>query len=709
MNRLIKLSNPLIFTILLAVLLITGGLSKISTSPASLLPDGEAKKTYELFNDFGQSKQILVAVKGFDQASREMCRNVAALLLKNPSIVEKKPPLLNEALQKYINKYRFYTTDIGENPAETFSLSKKLASLYLRIISDPFVTLIDPADPLNIFTQAMRSGSGMKIKNGYLALDDYGYMMVFNVKPGVTTLEGMTEVYESIHRNLERFENVTVFSPFFYYVENSAKIKNEVNFIILLSSCVLLLLYIIILKNFTLFAHTIMTIGTSIMVGIIALSLIWDEISIFVLVFGVAVSTIAIDYMFHHYLHHHYNSSKPFNRAVFYGFLTTVTAFLILSFNDFILLRQLAVFTFFSLTASYIHFAFLFPTIGFHLTTDNQFSFISNRGIRPLILFVFSVGIIIGSSAWVVLDGDIRNLDYQNKKLKSIESFFQAELKSLNKQAILIQGGTIDGLIENADRIIQAAESSYVPISLLVSSEQYARRLAQLRQNGFFELQQKIEADPVALKFRKDFFRKSYALQQLMPGYTSPTLDEIKKMGIDIVYADETYNTVGYVSKNEVQKLQALPFVRIVDLKSLFNTPLAQVYTQLTWLGAAVLTLIVLLLIMVAKRNFVAAINYLLFPLAVTLLYGLFFPLNIMNLFMMVIIMAIGIDYGIYMTSNANRNTQKSILFSLISTFAGFGVLVFSDINSLFSLGITATLGVLSILFLLIYQKKGDA
>ena len=80
---------------------------------------------------------------------------------------------------------------------------------------------------------------------------------------------------------------------------------------------------------------------------------------------------------------------------------------------------------------------------------------------------------------------------------------------------------------------------------------------------------------------------------------------------------------------------------------------------------------------------------------------------NILHLFMLFIILSISIDYGIYMGSdNISQDAHRGILYSLLSTFAGFGVLVFSNINALFSLGIVSTTGILAITFLLIILKR---
>jgi len=74
---------------------------------------------------------------------------------------------------------------------------------------------------------------------------------------------------------------------------------------------------------------------------------------------------------------------------------------------------------------------------------------------------------------------------------------------------------------------------------------------------------------------------------------------------------------------------------------------------------------------------------------------------------MMAVIVSISIDYGIYMNNNSvDTQTQKAILYSLLSTFAGFGVLVFSSLNALFSIGIVATIGIVAIMILLLLQNN---
>jgi len=75
---------------------------------------------------------------------------------------------------------------------------------------------------------------------------------------------------------------------------------------------------------------------------------------------------------------------------------------------------------------------------------------------------------------------------------------------------------------------------------------------------------------------------------------------------------------------------------------------------------------------------------------------------------MIFVILSISIDYAIYTVKSNDSQTKKAITFSLMSTFAGFGVLIFSQINALFSMGIIATLGIAAIFLLLIFLKGSD-
>jgi len=113
------------------------------------------------------------------------------------------------------------------------------------------------------------------------------------------------------------------------------------------------------------------------------------------------------------------------------------------------------------------------------------------------------------------------------------------------------------------------------------------------------------------------------------------------------------------------------------------------------------------MLFLSVKKRFLYALNYIIFPLSFTLAILVSLDsINIMHLFSLIILIAIGIDYGIYMSnSDKPSNTMLAIKYSLLSTFAAFGVLIFSTIVALNSIGMVITLGCGAIFILIKVMK----
>ena len=112
----------------------------------------------------------------------------------------------------------------------------------------------------------------------------------------------------------------------------------------------------------------------------------------------------------------------------------------------------------------------------------------------------------------------------------------------------------------------------------------------------------------------------------------------------------------------------------------------------------AALIAIALILRLKTRRLFWEAATYILLPVAlVTLGITLIGSWNLMHFVGLIILFAIGVDYGIYATQDRHRATERAILYSLGSTLAAFGILIFSKTPALNAIGTVITLGVLGI------------
>ncbi|WP_309498412.1 hypothetical protein [Sulfurovum sp.] len=691
-----KYANFFIFIISLSVLIFLQSYTHLSTSLLAILPDGESKEMIKTFNKTQNSKVLLLAVKGLDSKVLEEIQQLEKELTALP-LLDKKEMKANIKFQKHEEEYKLFSHKINEDTLSNLDVSKALEELYTEMTTSFFPVSIDKIDPFKLLNDS--ESVAIKLKNGHLVLGEYGYLTVFILNS--STLEEHKELYRQIHAVVDGKEGVKLFSPLFYYVENSQAITSDVNNIMLIALGVLLLLYLLILRNVSLLFNTLMTLATSAIVATIVLTRFYDEVSIFVFVFGISISTVAIDYMFHHYLHGYYDQKYSYNREVLFGFLTTVSAFFILSFTSFLLIKQIAIFSIVSLTASYLHFSFLYPRIGFKIFAAKENG--SNTNLRFLnakIFFVVSSIIIIISPLWVHFDLNLKNLDYDNKTLKQTEEFFSEQLDTHKNMTFALKAESIDTLITHAQAIQQEVVSVHIPLASLLSRQSYEKNRAILKSMSLLKTTLDSEAEKIG--FKKEYFKYAYDSQRPFIHYTQ---ESIRSYGIDMVKVNGSYVTYGTVSKEKYQNVLAYDFVESLSIKERFEEYMRTSVDMLLKLGILALLVIILLLYYITKRAIIYAMIFLIFPTAMVSIYAYFTDINILHIFMLFVILSIGIDYAIYLSGKNDTLTKKAISYSLISTFAGLGVLVFSSVSALFSMGIVTTIGIVSIFVLLVFLK----
>ena len=695
MKRAIKFSNLALFIVALSLLFSLQSYTHLSTSLISILPQGEFKTLIQQFNKTQNSKVLLLAVKGFDASSLAEMQTLEKKLLALP-FVSKKSMRSNRAYLAHKEEWKLYVKGMDPEKVKQVDIKKELAKIYDDMTSSFFPVSIDQQDPFKLLREENRQD--ISLKNGHLALGDYGYLSYFQLDS--KTLKEHEELYTHIQKLTKNMSGVTVFSPVFYYVENSNAIRSDVNQIIMYAGMVLLLLYLFILRDFSLLFNTLSTLGTSAIVATILITQLYSEVSIFVFVFGISISSIAIDYMFHHYIHDCYVEDKGFNKEVFFGMFTTVSAFFILSFTSFILIRQISLFAIFSLLTSYVIFAFIYPEIQFkkfHVRTVFKKDL---HLISPKILFLFSLLLVFISTSWIRFDLNVKNLDYDNKTLKKTEQFFSDYFHSDKKIAFAIKAESIDALITNAQIINNAFSELSLPLASLVSRGSYEHNKDVLSTMDDFRTDLQKEARYRG--FKEAFFSKAYRADKK---YTPYSMKQINAYGIDIPYINGIYYSYGRIKRSDYDTLSKYDFVESLSIKERFERYMQDSMHTLMKLGLLALLVIFILLAIVTGKSILYAMLFLLFPLSMVSVYAYFYALNILHLFMVFVILAIGIDYAIYLSKTNDVLTQKAITYSLISTFAGFGVLIFSQINALYSMGVIATIGIVSILFLMVFVK----
>ena len=302
----------------------------------------------------------------------------------------------------------------------------------------------------------------------------------------------------------------------------------------------------------------------------------------------------------------------------------------------------------------------------------------------------------------VEMDLDVKNLDYQNVELKTKESFFRDKLQSENKIPFVIKAQSIDELIDKSIAFKSLHVDSIVPLANLLSKAEFYKKQEQFEKIDFETLREELTHSSNSIGFRKGLFKDSYPQTLLKPKEPKLDIKTMQSYGFDVEFDGEFYYSFGFIEKT--QKVEG---VYLINSAKLFEKSLNRVSKELMISGLIILFSIVIILYIVTKENFFKALSFVLFPISLILFVISFSGVNILQIFMIFVIVSLSIDYGIYMSQKeVDIQSQRAILFSLMSTFAGFGVLVFSSIGVLFYIGEVATLGLLAILIMLILGKR---
>jgi len=695
-----KYVNYLVLLVLLIVAFIFKDSMHLSTNLLSLFASKESVEKLSIASDLGYTKELLVAVKGFDKKAKSRVDTVAQKLkkLNGIELVQYKT-VPSAEIQNYYRDYYALLSEFSAKKLSQKAVKAKLHALYKEQRRSFFYKPIDKNDPLKLFDMKVKN-SNFTSKGSYITLGDYGYLIHAKTSVSPSQMDEAKLLYKEIKEITSGYENVVAFAGFFYTVENSAKIKEDVTLIASLSIVILLVMYLVLLRNPILLSNIVVTLGSSVLFSTLVSSMVYDNFHIISLAFGASVSAVSIDYLFHYYFHNFYKSKKVIDKNVLYGYLTTTVAFVVLSFIPVPLISQISFFTALALTFSYLTFSFAFKKLELKEYVHKE-SASKSRSIVPSSAFIIiSIGLLTYAVTNIKLDDNVRNLDYQNSDLRAIESLFkQSNKKSLTP--VIVQAQSEDELIKNLQTLHEISKRAFSLASFVLDSKECEERKKSLASYDFETLTSILNIEATEIGFRDAYFKDAYKFIDSLPSCEGVDLRIFESYNLMVSQDKDIYYTMAFVE--DTSRSSSLEFVSTIDVKEMFKKVAHKMYADILTYSLIVLFMIMMMLAFSIRARFFYAINYILFPVSLTLaVLVTFFSINIMHIFAFIILIAIGIDYGIYM-SNAQKksNTALAIKYSLLSTFGAFGVLAFSSITALNSIGLVISLGTGAIFILL--------
>ncbi len=703
---------------LVAVVIIIIGVTLFIRYPlqgdiAKALPSDQASGFLEEYSAFDSSRKLLVLVEGFDEESLDRAYEIKERLshLDQVQSVYFDPSDIDPKAKEYLANNWFYLSDFNTTIPDEVGLQSKLQELKNAMLSGGVYAPLDTHDPLGLFTQpAFIQGAH---KDGMMIVPNRGYCVMAQVKPSVGDMENSQRLYDEAWRVLKPYgTKITVFCPNFYSVENSRFIQNDVEKITALTIVMLIGVYFFLLRNKVLLVFSLTTLFLSGLLAILIVKIIFSDVSMLVVAFGAGIATIAEDYLFMLFLNDSYKK-REFNWAVFWGFCATQVGLLSLSFINFPLIAQLALFAFISLTISYLIFVFIFPRLQFyaHQTTktrDGLVDFFSKFSrIPPIIFTALSAMLIASSFSYLTFDSNFRHLDYQNLPLLEAEKLFSQTLGE-DKVPVIIRGSSQEELLQNAQIFRDIAPKSYSIANITVSAKDAQERRAQIAAVDFASLRHNLEVAGSEVGFRAGMFSNSYESQESLSPFVLNT-QALKSLGLEIITTPAGSSSLAYVDADELEGLKKLPYVSIVDAKELLSHSALNALSEFRAIFVLGFVAMLLIVVSVTRRKALYAFNFLFFPIAVIItLFAWNGSYNLMHLFTLFLMMVYGIDYGIYLSRGETTTSMRAVVYSCLTTFAGFGVLILSSVPAVHSIGETSIAGILAIL-ILFFQKSETA
>ena len=660
-------------------------------------------KILDDYNLFKGSKKLFILVRGINKKSLKEVNEIKKKLLKKSQIssIYFNDSDIDPETIEYITSNWYYLSDFNTIPLSQKDVQKKVDMIAQELSSNAIYMSMNKKDPLSLFKKKGLNTS----KNGSenLILGDEGYLLIVSIKPNIGDIKNSTILKREVETVLQGYSNTVVFCPNFYSVENSAYIKQDVRKITFMSIIIIIFVYFILMRNITMLIFSITTLALSALIAVGATQLIFKDVSILVFAFGVSIASIAEDYLFMIFLNDDYRK-KRFNYEVFWGFVTTEVGLLLLSAVNFPLISQLSIFAAISLIISYLIFVFIFPKLEFY--RQHKGKDIQIKGLfPPLAIAVISLGIIAITITNLKFDTNFRSLDYQNKKLLENEQFFK-DVSLNSKIPILIYAEDTDILIKEANKIKKILPNSHTIADFAKNQDQIQKRENEIKNYNFEQLRTYIKQAASKADFREGVFDTSYKEVEKLQPYNLD-LNALASLGIETVKHNNGYISIGYIDTNESSKINTLKSVKIVDSSELIKKSASRSFDSIRNILFAAMGLIALLIIYITKKRFLYAINFILFPLAIIILFLSFKgSFNIMHLFAIFFITIYGVDYGIYLSKQNISQSIEAVLFSCITTFAGFGILSLSNVNALKSIGEVTLLGIISITFLILQKRK---
>jgi predicted exporter len=464
-------------------------------------------------------------------------------------------------------------------------------------------------------------------------------------------------------------------------------------------------------------------------------SLVYGRVSAITIGFGAVLLGISVDFAIHVYFalrtHTPNNATAvaQVSRPIVFSALTTMGAFGVLLFSSLPVQRELAVFSMIGIGAALILSLIIFPHLA--KTTSSP----KKGGVTDCVQKFNPAGMAI-ICCWLVLltvcawqatklqfNGDLRVLNLVPDDIRAAEVKLRRAWGDMRGNAVIFaEGSDLQSALETNDRLFQYLSANMAAegiVSLAPILPSYAsQRANQQRWIEFWSeenkkrLRQLLTSEGNAMGFRPDAFTPFF--KRLSRPSSLVKSGDLKALGLGeivnslIVRKDGRTAVLTIVPDTPIMadlihrrgsELAGIKLASQVQFRHIISQAIADDFLHFILTASVVVCLCLGLLFRNIKMILLALIpvvSGVLFMVGVMGALGMAF--NLINVIAAILIIGLGVDYGIFMvnklSNGTGRSTERAVCVSGLTTLAGFGALVLARHPALHSIGVTVLLGI---------------
>lgn len=573
----------------------------------------------------------------------------------------------------------------------------------------------------------------------FLSRDGRNSLILADTLIAVTDSLGSKQLIESFAKACQQLPpgiTAELVSGHPYTLANASTIQQDMSRVLLASGVGILLVFLVFLRSLqALFVYLIPLFSFA--MALLAVALCYEKVSGITVGFGAVLLGITIDFGLHVYFALRKDDAsreellRAVSRPVLFGALTSLAAFAVLLRSELPGQRQLALFAMAGIAAAVVLALIFLPHFtGKQRQSGQNFrpqfkSHIYTRvpWLRNGVLLIWLLVAVLAAIQMqkLSINGDLRKLSYQPAHLQQNEiALSQAWGNMRGRALVFATGDDLQTALQRNEQVWQLLKSekldgvvSLAPLLPSLETQQY-----RLNQWHDFWSQRRAQTETLLNATGQRYGFSASAFEPFWTQIEQPPqqfgVEQLQQSGLsglleNLLLIDESgYQIISLLPDrpelvNALEaKLTAVTGVTLVSQSRFGKQLSAEIAADFSQFilsaGVAVLLLLVLLF------RHVSSILLAILPVLTGLLvmFGgmawLDMELNLFNVVASILIIGLGVDYGIFMVCHAQQEedlaASRAVLVSGLTTLVGFGALVFAVHPALHSIGLTVLLGI---------------